>query len=53
MYTLPSVFDFDVAVVTPVPPIDRFEHIDLTPFEMNSSGYRDPVRPPGAQRECA
>ena len=35
-------FDLDVAIVRPVPPIDRFEDIDLTPIEMKS-GYRDPV----------
>ena len=37
------VFHFDVAIVTPVPPVDRFRHFDLTPFKMNASGYRDPL----------
>jgi hypothetical protein len=38
-----TAFDFDVAIVTSIPPIERFDDIDPTPVQMNSLGYRDPV----------
>jgi hypothetical protein len=35
--------DFEVTVVTSVPPIERFDDVDPTPVQMNSLDYRDPV----------
>jgi hypothetical protein len=41
VHALVTAFEFDVAIVSSVPPIERFDDIDLTPVEVNSLRYRD------------
>ena len=43
VHALVTAFEFDVAIVSSVPPIERFDDIDLTPVEVNSLRYRDPM----------
>jgi hypothetical protein len=43
VHALVTAFEFDVAIVSSVPPIERFDDIDLTPVEANSLRYRDPM----------
>ena len=43
VHALVTAFEFDVAIVSSVPPIERFDDIDLTPVEVNSLRYRDPI----------